>query len=501
MALLYKTYDVAAGKVEFKFTFANTLAAIDDFDILKLSPLQEGYDNNENTEIAVFPSNIDITIDDFTGDNYNNVKTLMESYTQNYPFNWKYLFSLEMKLNDEPYFTGFLDELQSNKNERELVLKFVDGVNKLKDVNIGNPYFLRYLSDAGVIKRTSVSLYGQVVGEGYGLKVYLHDYGVRVTDIENQDKDTRLQAVIEKLFRSILTNANINFQNDYLFGDSDTLIADMVTIDNVNVRRVSSNILGRYVVVPKGHGNIFESGSEEYTKFEHFKVIYEDEQWITYYHDWSGNFPTDINIKKWEKGVQGKNAVDVLKIIARNLFSYFGILANGDIFFRHRRFLSNPTELNSEQIEKMSKVLTVDKVHGVKIDDFYTNTYGSDGTIYESTTSKVINYKIPLNAFPTANAFEYRLNYFVGSTEKRVINFYDKQISFKDIPQEVISRAEWLAFKDFRDKYEIELIGVNYKFDSTYSVNFENYKGKFRPIMMEKDLEQNSTKLTALQIE
>ena len=190
-----------------------------------------------------------------------------------------------------------------------------------------------------------------------------------------------------------------------------------------------------------------------------------------------------------------KKISDILKVLAKNTFSYFGLKDFNTFFFRHKRFVTSPTELTS--IISMNKILTVDRINIVKINDYYTDNYGQDG---ENTGDKKIEYKIPLNAFPTDNGYEYRLNYYSGSTEKRVVHFYDSQINYKDLPQEVISRAEWEAHKNFRDQYEFELSGIDYEFDKTYSVNYENYSGMFRPITIEKNLLESKTKMTALEI-
>jgi hypothetical protein len=150
----------------------------------------------------------------------------------------------------------------------------------------------------------------------------------------------------------------------------------------------------------------------------------------------------------------------------------------------------------------MEKVLTVDQVQGVKIDDYYTGNYGTDGSDYDTNNIPTITYKIPFNAFRTdTGGWEYRLNYYVGGAEKRVIYFNDLENEFEDIPQEVISRAEWNAHKTFRDKYNITIDGIDIEFDKTYQINYKNYQCKVRIITMEQDFISNETNITAMEID
>lgn len=506
MNTLIKTYYVPEGALEFIFVYDSEVATISNFSITSLSPLKYGYDSADPKEISIYPSNIEIEIDDFEGDNYSAFKSFLESYNVSYPFNMYEILYLVIKLNSQILFKGILDEVNSDNEKLSITLAFVDGINKYKDVPVYNPALLKKLYEYNLIPARIVYQGFSEAARAYGfgsidyktvgiLPANVITPGYMLNNITTGDQDTRLSSVIYRMIKSLRDDLSVEFDNQYKYGNTSTEIGDMVDITQLNIRRILSTLFGRYVVIKKLLGRINQIGelstTPDYAKPDKFDLVYEDTGYKVYYHNFSGT----VSQKKFEKGLDEKTISEILKVLAKNTFSYFGLKNQNTLFFRHKRFLSEPIELNG--IIKMSKVLTVDRVCYVEITDYYTDNYGSDG---DNISTDKLTYKIPMNAFPTDNGYEYRLNYYYGSTEIPVIHFYDPQIDYRDLPQEVISRAEWEQHKNFRDQYEFELQGIDYEFDATYSVNYGNYQGKFRPITIEKDLLNSKTKMTALEI-
>lgn len=510
MEILTKTYRIVEGELKFEFHYEPGLVSgFSDFDITDISPLKYGYDSSDAKEISIYPSNISITIDDFTGDNYYLFKKMLSSYNVTYPLNHYNIFYLQIKLNNVIIFNGILDELNSDHESKTLELSFVDGINKYKDISIANPLVLDLLFWSSLIPRSVDSTLNSAWAYGFGeIRYYVgidplagvYGPGYAINSLSSGDRDTKLSTLITALIKLLRHDLLIDYNNEYLFGDLGVPIDQMVTIEQVNIRRILSNLLGRYVVMRKVPGRVNEFAPIstpqyfEWRQPEKFELVYEDGNYKVYYHNWSG---VTADLKKWEKGIDEKTIGDILKVIARNTFSYFGLKEVNKFFFRHKRFLSDPEQLT--EILSMNKVLTIDRADGVRIDDYYTDSYATAGSDYGNDENR-INFKIPFNALATANGYEYRLNYYVGSNEKKVINFYDRQLNFKAFPEDVICKAEWEAHRTFTDQYEFELGGINYDFDKTYSVNFENYVGKFRPITIKKDLLNSKTNMTALEI-
>lgn len=502
MGVLSKTYKVPAGDLIFLFTYSNIMIpdSLDDMDVVNIGELNFGYDNENSIDLSIYPTNIDITVDDLSGDNYEKFRSLLEGYSPTYPYNFENIFKLEIFLNDTIIFKGLLDELESDNNKWELTLKFVDGINKYKDANIANPFILKRLREREIIKGTS---YGSSVAYGFGQLSYIEvsghpeKTGYYVNDLYSGDKDTLLEETIVQLFKLLNDNMMVDFDIQYLFSDVISG-SETVGISRVYVRRILSNLLGRYVVIYKSSSHsirmTYKDGNPDYTREQYFETAYEDDNYVVFKHTFSGYDGS----YKWEKGTDDKTIGEFLKTLAYNFFSYFGFKNNNQVFFRHRRFLSNPTELTG--IISMSKILSVDKVQGVRINDYYSGNYAAKGSNYGSPDLRTISYKIPLNTFRGDSNYEYRMIYKQGGIEKRVIYMKDVQIGSEDIPQEVLSIAEWEAHKDFRNKFEFKLDGINYEFDATYSVNYLNYQGKFRPLELSKDLIGNVTTMKGIQI-
>jgi len=514
MMLVYKTYSIASGFIEFKLYYEESIAGeLTPFEILNIGELNYGYDNENNVDIAIYPSNISFTIDDFNGDNFSILSDIMSSYSATYPFNFGEVLTLEILVNGSRMFKGILDELESDSDNFELSLKFVDGVNKLKDINIGNPYVLNWLHRNGLLTRKTLTSGLTPYAYSYGFKTinpYSDGYGVK--NLHQADINSPIENVIIMLFRLLDPYTEVDFDNSYKFGDLSEPLGSYVNIDEVKVRRLFSNLLGRYVVLSKSASYPTEIVNNKpgvivgdpgipdynYNKPERFETVYEDADWKVYYHNWDGN-PDDYVQLKFEKGLDERTVSSLLKTLARNLFSYYGYKTNGNVYWKHRRFNSAPVQVSSDNILSMTKMLTVDRTEGVKIVDYYESTqYGMDGTDFGGDNSGLLTYRIPLNTYQTQNGYEYRMTY--GSTDKQVIYFYDTEIGYNDLPMEVISRAEYLQFQAFRDKYEIVLDGIDYSFHDTYRLNYRNYSGTFRPVTMAIDLVNNQTTLTGLEI-
>lgn len=517
MNVVTKTYSIVEGQLGFEFNYDPAVSTLTDFEITDISGLRYGYDSADPKEISIYPSNISIVIDDFTGDNYKNFRKLYEAYSPKYPFNFHTTFYLLIKLNGTTFFNGIIDELESDHNNKSLTLTFVDGINKYKDVQISNPDMLNELYTRGMIPRTQFTIPFAIGSYAYAygfnrvrymetniIPINVETPGYIIDSVGNADKTVNLSGVIRELIKVLRPDIAVEFRNEFKFGSSDTPIEDMVFIGSVWVKQILQYLFGRYVVIPKHPGQYnnqigYITGNPEYTKPDYFKVVYEDYAKKVFYHDYSGEVQEAGSTFEIYKGIDEKTIAEILKVIAKNLFSYYGLKTYNTFFFKHKRYSLITTNI-TDKIISMSKILTIDKVDYVKIQDYYTEEYGYDGS--NLNNDREINYKIPLNAVRTASGgIDARMRYYdLLSNIKNVDYFYDPVTNYRDLPQEVISRAEWELHKTFRDQYEFEISGIDLEFDETYYVNYENYTGKFRPITLEKNLLESKTKMTALEI-
>lgn len=509
MSTLSKTYNVATGELKFEFIYSALLGTLDDCEVVDISPLRYGFDSDDAKSFAVYPSSITVTIDDINGDNYSKFLKFYSHYNSVFPFNHYDALHLVISLNGEIIFKGLLDEVSNENTDRTVAVTFVDGINRYKNAKIGNPAVLNNLHLAGVVPRLP-ALGGYAFAFGFNTLQYLttstvgqvvNTPGYFPGAIENGDRDVRLSEVIRQLILTLRSDLQVEYLNELKYGEETTPLPNMVGIDQLNIRRVMSNLFGRYVVVnktPGRHNQIADvEPSADYQKPDKFEVVYEDENAIVLFHNWSGNYPLGVNEKKWEKGLDEKEISEILKTLAVNTYSYFGLKGVNTFFFRHKRYSSDPVMLSG--IKSMSKDLAIDKVSQVVINDYYTGNYAKKGSDY-NIDEETLEYKIPLNAFRTENGWEYRLNYYSGGSEKRVLHFYDPVLQIRDIPQEYLSIAEYNAHKNHLNRYEFELAGINYDMDATYRVLEDNYDDLVRPVTIEKHLLDDFTNMTAIQI-
>ncbi|MBL8008114.1 MAG: hypothetical protein JNJ56_11325 [Ignavibacteria bacterium] len=493
-----KTYDVPSGSLKLVFYYNESICGeLEPFDIISVSEFQNGYDDEDNIDVAIYPSNIEITLDDYISRNYEKLKLLLQEYTGTYPYNYLEIFTVKIIHNAEVKFVGILDEIESDNSNWSITLKFIDRINNLKNTNIANPHLLKKLKDNNIIQgKRALDSYA------YGFRDFVYRIengehkGYVVNWLEYGDGECKLLDTLETLFKTIGDDIEIDFQNEFLFREPG---APYVGIQDLYIRRVLSNLFGRYVALKKAPPSnpviYYLEDYPEYTKPEYFEKVFEDSEYVVFYHTWSGTLGSTL----WHTGIGNVKVSEILKILAKNFFCYYGFKGSHSVYFRHKRFTSNPTTLT--EIISMNKLINMDKVVGVKIEDQYeNNVYTTYGKVFGATTDRLINYSIPLNSFLTDISYEYRLFYFISGVRKLVKYFKDKQQGYEGTAQEVIARAEFENWNNYRDKYEFELSGVNYPFDLTYRVDQYNYKGNFRPLQISIDYFENKTKMTAVEI-
>lgn len=516
MNVVSKIYSTIEGQLGFEFYYDPVITELSDFEITNIDELKYGYDSANPKEISIYPSNIDVVIDDFNGDNYKNLKKLYEAYSPKYPFNFYTTFYALIKLNGTVIFNGIIDEIESDHENKSLTITFVDGVNKYKDVQISNPDMLDELYERGMVPRISYYIPGTLASNAYAYGFNRVRYipssilpnsvdpgGYIIDQIGNADKTVSLPGVIRELVKILRPGISVEFNSELKFGDAETPIDEMMPISTVWVKQIMQYLFGRYFIMPKVVNNLnqigYLVGNPEYTKPDYFKVVYEDYRMKVFSHTYSGDVSESGSTFEVYKGIDEKTIAEILKVIAKNLFSFYGLKSFNTFFFKHKRYSLVTTDI-TDRIISMQKGLTIDKVDYVKIQDYFTEEYGYDGSNYNNDNT--INYKIPLNAVRTASGgINARMLYYdLSGNVKDVDYFYDPVTGYRDIPQEVISRSEWESHKTFRDQYEFELTGIDFEFDGTYSVRYENYTGKFRPIALKKNLLESKTTMTALEI-
>ncbi|MBS1513853.1 MAG: hypothetical protein JSS63_02400 [Bacteroidetes bacterium] len=494
---------LASGNYRFIFHYNKIIAGtLTDFVIYELSNLSQGFEDENNDDLAIYPANIDITIDDETRTNFLRFKNLKDGYSDSYPFNFENVFYLEIyKDINVLWFKGILDTVEQGVEDYRVTLKFVDGINKLKDVSLGNPFVLDFLYQKGLINRIDNGTMQNGSYFAYGYKTEEHNLAAHIfcgtgINIEGADKDVYLKSVIENLFKLLNTQIILHFQNEFRFQEVENNYLE-AEISEVMIKRVCSNLFGRYIVLKKSdYSSLVKSSHDlDYTEPSNYQVVYEDSTWITYYHNWEGTlFP-----KVFHKGMNERKLSDFLKYLCRNLFSYYGFETPNKVFWRHKRFTNPSTSLN--RILKLDADTSINKINSIRVKGINNKNEYLQGNSYENSTYDNLSFEIPFTVEDTTWGHESWLYFKRNSSDHQVVNIVDLQTNFTPAKvQEIIAKDEYELRKESRLKIETEVEGVDYTFNDTYKTVHENVQYVFRPIMMEKDLVNNTTKITGIEI-
>ncbi len=489
-----------SGEYQFQFIYDETICGlINDFMIYDLSNLTQGFDSPDDDDLAIYPSNIDVTIDDETRLNFLKFETLKKAYPPSYPFNFEDIFCLNLYRNgsEEPWFKGILQECSQGVRGFTNTLNFVDGINKTKDVSLANPAVLEKLNEEEIINRVGTET---AWGYGYGGLYYLgNSVNGQWIDFPEADRDTHLKTIIEKLFKLLNEDIEVEFQLEFSFKEAVNNMYE-VPIDDVKVKRVSSNLFGRFITMRKDTFIRIARGVTEweYTYPEKYIKVYEDDDWLTFYHDWEGNFPEGINTKVHHKGVNERKLNDFLKFLARNLFCYFGFSGVNKVFWRHKRFVSAPVVLS--RILDIDANTTIDKINSVTVKGLNNKNEHSEGYIYDGAEGQNLNISIPFTVEATDNGYESWLYFNADNSQHQIVKIRDNQTGYTEFIQKVIARNEYELKNIDRKKIVVDVEGVDHKFSDTFYAKHKNVEYIFRPIMMEKDLKLDKTKITGVEI-
>lgn len=531
--IIIKNYKLLSG--DYEFCFIGNIPR--DFSVQDISTLSQGFEDETFDDTAVYPSNIEITVDDYdeTGSLYNFFLWVLANYKNTFPFDYENVFYLLIKRNNEEFFKGYLEDMERDLKARQIKLRFTDGINKLKNVSFGNPRLLDFLFQQGVISRTDIIL-GYAIGSNEPL--YLgYQYGFNTNwqrrHIGDPSQGTfsfspgsvmdeppvKLVTFIRALFKSL--DPDISAALDMQMKFCDKAENKIVDAESVYIRNVLSNFLGRYLVFLKfpvdpnfGIKEIRNINNGDFMKFE---KVFEDERYIVYYHNYRGPAPDiNLNFHSYNRGFGSIKVSEALRYLANNFFSYFAFNGPKKIIWRHKKTAN--TFMPLERINDLIVSSDVPKIEQVKVKDSANGIEGVTGNLNLNTNlteMQSVELTIPF----TAKDFPY--------DEKHFLFFYDYEnetgdetpvAKLKDLQftgaggntgyiQEQISKSEY--YKQFisiqpderrNSRFEINAEGIDFDFSETYKFLFRDYDVFIKPLMMEKNLQENTTKITGVRI-
>lgn len=499
--------NLTSGKYWFKFHYNESLAGeLKNFVILNLSNLIQGFEDENNDDLAIYPSNIDVTIDDEDRTNFKKLVTLRNLYSKSYPLNFHSVFYLEIYKDVETnlWFKGYIESLEQNVEDYTIVINFTDGINRMKDISIANPYVLEYLYQNQLLTKVTsdneaIIAYGYKQFDAIGAQ---NNFRIPCgLEKLNSDKRVNFLNLIIKLFKLFNSDIQIDpFIPGFTFFSTKNITVE-IDFWNADLKNVSSNLLGRFVVINKASHLELGQNELEYTNPNFYEVVYEDESSITYWHNWSGVARNGNLSQLLHKGVEDKHLNEVLKAIARNLFCCFGFEGPNKVYFRNKTNYNNV--VNLQRLLRFEVNTAFQEISSVRVKDMYGNSSHKEGQDFDKGNR--LNISIPFaftdTEYSPNNDIDYRLvttdPYFyfpiVGLKE-----FYPPKR--RDLFQNMIAKKEYELKKNPYCKVTVEVEGIVYKFSDNYKAVHENVEYTFRPIMMEKDLVNNTTKITGIEI-
>jgi len=218
-----------------------------------VSPLEHGYEDQD--ELTIMASNIEIIIDDFAGGNYDRFKNLLAQYNSQYPFNFTDVLTLTIKKNDVEKFTGILFsceyEIASGKDSitEYIKLTWTSASEKLKTMSFGNAAILDKLNTAGLIVRRDIAAITAGDAYIYGWDSASYDVlggHLHVSTPLDGGANTKIKDdLLLTLFKLINPNINLTTYLDWKFYDDHSNLCDFT---DLYLYKIFRYITGRWLV-------------------------------------------------------------------------------------------------------------------------------------------------------------------------------------------------------------------------------------------------------------
>jgi len=461
-----------------------------DFDIVDTQPLEHGFESSspDQQDSVMYPSNLEFTIDDFSGGNYIKFKKLLDRYNVFYPYNFSDVLVLTVSKNNVEIFTGVLYMCEYNMDysqpDQYIKLTWVSGCNFLKDLQFGNYYILEKLYQIGAIQRTEVRrdtdnlFYGWVYG--YDIARVQHLIGnIHDTLVYERPHTTPFDVVtfIKQMFQFINPNVNLDINHNWQMSTDGTHYDKVLT--DINYRGIETYITGRY----------FVKIESQFVKFDANTWVRQQDSIVngTLYSVWyehNGNL--DHNNNPYDEGVPDKKLNSALKFLTAEFNCICGMISYTKAFLR-KRYFTNPNPVELPGAYTINKTTFLRAKQYVKIHDDFLNVNAIQGVyLYGLSESLQLQYSIGGQIFAAG--------FLITSVKDTGMNNYRNTV------REVVAMLEWQTRHKTRDKYTIDVEGTDIDFLKDYKINDEGTFVTVRPIKLQIDTVNNVSKIEAMEV-
>lgn len=450
MPVFEKNYKIAAGELKIKITYWSTVNGVLDFGIINIGELEYGYEDED--QLTFFPNVFRMEFTDFERKNYAILKYSLENYPEQ---KHEDTGRVEVFLNGSTYpvYDGYIDQETLTYDEEKRVTSFeaVDFILELKNITTFD------------------------INKAMG---YIYD----PTAWPPQPKHlVDLPTVLLQIYRKIYPDLRLTFTS-----------------------------------------NIADFNKPEFNGF------YWDHNWKFYAYD--NSFPPREKIATWNNSPlipifafyqhfwDVRYEMETLAELIRQLSKEFGALigstAKNKVFFtkKYGKFTGVTNALDKNIISgSLNKTLHLKKVQSVK--------NNNDGGVVKKGTFQENPDRagIPKNKY---NNLEMKTYLWTNSIFSSNVELYTTEpIQYKvgegivdpDLNtgttetkwkiQDLITEYTYTSRKRSRDKFEMELNGIDYDLFKVYPLNIATGGTKnVRPMVIKKNLLTNTTSMTALEV-
>ncbi|MBP9095512.1 MAG: hypothetical protein KBG21_02825 [Ignavibacteria bacterium] len=440
MAEYTKEYKVAAGWLKFKITYNSGFGSL-NFDVVNIADLEYGYEDDD--QLTFYPNVFRLEFTDFERNNYEILKLSLNTYNPPsiyYETIGKVEVILNRGLGDELLYEGYIEPETLSYAEETRITSFdaVDKILQLKNISI--PFF--------------------------GDPTEWHN----------------VPSILYELYKRVFPGLQYNITSDPVVFSS-------------------SSFNGIYF----DHNWKFQT----YAAVNGATVIWKDAPEQIYFQ---------FGHKFWGNNYYPYNtAADLLRQFALEFGAMIGSPLKNKVYFK-KRFIKRDTVNTINITDKIlgksfQKLIALKKIQAVINSNQFTGQKIVEGSYVANPNRGIpdnlyevleMNTNLACLEAPDPGS---NVSIFVDDPEYPVYAVVQKDITDVDLDdnkytiQQLITRYTYLSRVNARDKFEMTLSGIDYNIFTHYSLTFPGIPSYvLRPLTIKKNLLNNTTQMTALEV-
>ncbi|RPI19015.1 MAG: hypothetical protein EHM58_03105 [Ignavibacteriae bacterium] len=513
MVTYEKIYNAINGT--YKFQFVSPAEQNFTFDVTGFGGIEYGYEDPSNEDV-LYPSTIEIKIEDYDNINYVKLFNLRSTYFNNmntFPFDFESRFHIKVFKDNVQIYFGKLESIEKGLKDEEVMLTFSDGLTILKGLSWWNKSVSDFLADtndeigsnAHILERESVNvMIGQeqtTIRNAVGFNCFyrfdkpdpnVNQWSLYMdTSPEGGTVNFGFRQFIHTLYKLLKSDITLTFYHSWQV-DPQGSIGNISNIENNRFRitNLAEKIFGYYIIIPKADRESSQVPLDIWQRY--FELKYTETISGTIYETWVDKEGGD-EIPSREKYDYKIN--NVIKHIASCFYAKTGILDLSTAYFIQKNYSGSPIteyillDSEAENAEVRTDDLCFDKICVKSIDpdrpDEHTEGTGSNVKIYEIDYDLQSDIGVAWNNFAWLSVEGFLYGFYSVTGSGFIGNSTSALMLSKYLYENIATNSR---------KWFIELNDVNKNFTYTLKIfkilsneNSSDYTHNIRAITMKKD--------------